>query len=711
MKITQVTPGMISIPPNGWGAVEKVIWNYTKELKILGNECDIKYLNDVDINNTDIVHIHIANLAIEAAKKGIPYIFSLHDHHVVYYGKNTFVYDQNLEAIRGSVISFTHAEFLVDFFEETDKLFYLSHGVETGYFNPSVLYRNDHRLLCIANNGIGGDSSFDRKGFRYAIEAAKKLDLPITIAGPENNKLFFEHHKDLLEYDKLTLITNNLVEDDILELYRSHSIFLHPSVLEAGHPNLTLLEAVACGLPVVGTYEGSQKINGMIIVERNTESVTLAIKEILDNYKYYADQTQLNIVKFDWSIICKRMLKMYSVVNIIKKEYTSEDTRNLLIANIENTQIEKNIFNKDLNYNSISAPLKYNMHFVNNPFFEIIGNVDEKYTVDFYDDNTLYHTCEMTPNMWTKLSREYYTDWRIKIRNKNNELVYSYSMNLENKKVFISFESSSLGDTICWIPYVLEFKNKHKCDIVVSTFWNKLFKKSYPELEFVDPSIIVNDLFAMYRIGWFYDDKKEPVLPSTIPLQKTATNILGLDFKEIKPKIDFIPLKNPSAKKYITIANESTAGLKLWNNETGWQVLVDYLVARGYKIINISKSPGNLKNVTQLKDTSITNTMNCIHHSEFFIGLSSGLSWLAWALNKHVVMISNFTEKDHEFISNCTRIIDESVCHGCWNNPDFKFDKGDWNWCPEHKNTEKQFECHKAITGESVIKQIQHLIK
>ena len=28
MKITQVTPGLITIPPNGWGAIEKVIWNY-----------------------------------------------------------------------------------------------------------------------------------------------------------------------------------------------------------------------------------------------------------------------------------------------------------------------------------------------------------------------------------------------------------------------------------------------------------------------------------------------------------------------------------------------------------------------------------------------------------------------------------------------------------------------------------------------------------
>ena len=32
MKITHVTPGLITIPPNGWGAIEKVIWNYNLNL-------------------------------------------------------------------------------------------------------------------------------------------------------------------------------------------------------------------------------------------------------------------------------------------------------------------------------------------------------------------------------------------------------------------------------------------------------------------------------------------------------------------------------------------------------------------------------------------------------------------------------------------------------------------------------------------------------
>ena len=64
-----------------------------------------------------------------------------------------------------------------------------------------------------------------------------------------------------------------------------------------------------------------------------------------------------------------------------------------------------------------------------------------------------------------------------------------------------------------------------------------------------------------------------------------------------------------------------------------------------------------------------------------------------------------------EITINCTRITNTSVCNGCWNNPLFKFDKGNWNWCPEHEGTERQFECHKSITSEMVINQIQNLIK
>ena len=348
--------------------------------------------------------------------------------------------------------------------------------------------------------------------------------------------------------------------------------------------------------------------------------------------------------------------------------------------------------------------------FINQPFLEILGDSESEFEVKFFDEVGMCHyNDKIKSNHWIKLNRKYFTKWNTKIY-ENGVVIYDETLNYSGKRVFINFDSKSLGDTVSWIPYVLEFKKTHNCDVVVSTYWNHLFKEVYPELEFVQPGTVVHNIFGQYNLGWFWDISKEPELPNTIPLQKAATNILGLPYSEIKPKIHYKIGERPYSEKYITIATNSTAGCKFWTKE-GWQELINYLNSLGYKVVNVSKENNPFNNCERLDDTSIENTMNVIHHSEFFIGLSSGLSWLSWAIGKHVVMISNFTEANHEFTTNCTRITNPNVCNSCWNNPNFKFDKGDWYWCPVHKGTSRQFECHTSITSEMVINKIQHLLK
>jgi hypothetical protein len=40
-------------------------------------------------------------------------------------------------------------------------------------------------------------------------------------------------------------------------------------------------------------------------------------------------------------------------------------------------------------------------------------------------------------------------------------------------------------------------------------------------------------------------------------------------------------------------------------------------------------------------------------------------------------------------------------------NKEFQFEFGDWYWCPKHKGTERQFECHTSITPEMVLTEIK----
>ena len=155
------------------------------------------------------------------------------------------------------------------------------------------------------------------------------------------------------------------------------------------------------------------------------------------------------------------------------------------------------------------------------------------------------------------------------------------------------------------------------------------------------------------------------------------------------------------------IFTNSTAGCKFWTREN-WQEVINYLHGQGYIVKNVSLESNPFDNCDALLDKSIESTIEWITQSEFFIGLSSGLSWLAWGLDVPVIMISNFTDKQHEF--SCHRPVNTNVCHGCWNDPQYKFDKGDWNWCPVHKGTDRQFECSKLITADSVISQLKKIL-
>jgi autotransporter strand-loop-strand O-heptosyltransferase len=706
MKITHVTPGLITIPPNGWGAIEKVIWNYHLNLLNQGHESEIKYLNDVD-TNSDIIHIHVANLALEAHEKGIPYVFSLHDHHVVEYGRNSELYNKNLEAIKHSIISFCHAEFLVDYFVETDKLFYLSHGVDTNFFDYDGTQGLDtHKLLCLANNGFAYNQSIDRKGFRYAIEAAKALDLEITVAGPDNNKNFFNANSDLLGYEKLNIVYGNPDEESIKKLYNTHSIFLHPSILEAGHPNLTLLEAMACGLPTVGTYEGTPKIAGLRKIERDVDSVISGIQYVVENYDNLIDEITKHRKDFDWSIITNRLIGIYESIKIINKNYSSEESKNLFIKAFNETEIT---------YREPRNNISFYANFIKNPTIEIKGNTTKKFKIEFWSENNLLYRSELGANMWSKMNTQYFKNYTCKIYDENN-LVFDHKLNLKNKKVYIALESKSLGDTLAWFPQCEEFRKKHECELVVSTFMNNLFIDQYPNIEFINPGQAVYDLYAMYRIGWFYngDNVDYNMNPSdfrNIPLQKTASDILGLEYNEVKTKLK-LPVV-PKRKK-VGIGFHSTAQAKYWNNPEGWQDIVDYLNSRGYECVIYSKEGDGYmnnfypKNVSVFRGGSIQEVINDLVTCEFFIGLGSGLSWLAWSCNLPVILISGFSEKYAEMETDCYRVINESVCHGCFNSE--RLDAGDWNWCPLHKNTTRMFECTKEISSDMVIKEINKII-
>ena len=368
---------------------------------------------------------------------------------------------------------------------------------------------------------------------------------------------------------------------------------------------------------------------------------------------------------------------------------------------------------------------KFKFSFINGPKVEVLDeNQNNKYLIKFIDNQTNFTHYETTlvGGYWGSSSLEYYIEWRIEIYDKNNHKVYEYLYNAHNKKVFINFESKALGDTLSWFPYVEEFRNKHKCEVVVSTFHNSWFKSKYPKIEFAEKGSTVHNLYAQYNIGWFYDGEKinynrVPINFKLNVLGRTCSSTLGLEYKEIKPKLTFKNKGPIIDKPYICIAPHASSLAKYWNYPNGWQTLVDYFNSKGYKVMMITGEPlgdewhdsklgGKLKNVIdRTGKIPFGEIANDLMNAKAFIGVSSGLSWLSWSLSCPTTIISGFTQPLTE-MESCNRIFTPSpeICNGCFNY--HKLDAGDWNWCPEHKNTSRQFECTKSILPSTVIDSI-----
>ena len=316
MKICHVDPACgLSIPPRDWGAIEKIIWEFEENQRFLGYESTHKMAGLIQPGEFDIVHCHVANLALSLKERGIPYIFQLHDHHAYHYGKDSHVYKENLAAIEGSLISLMPANFLVDYFDHP-KCIYFSHGVNINEFYPikNKVKPTNPKLLMIANNGLAGNPTFDRKGFTYGLGLAMLNNLEITIAGPSNNKKFFNSHLWMLNYPKLNLVFDT-PNSKLLELYHNHDIFVHPTMLEAGHPNLTMVEAMSSGLPVIADWEMKVDLHGCWRAPRDVFEMDRGLKDILNNWDKYRTNCFNTSNELSWLNRTKELINIYESFN------------------------------------------------------------------------------------------------------------------------------------------------------------------------------------------------------------------------------------------------------------------------------------------------------------------------------------------------------------------------------------------------------------
>jgi len=311
---------------------------------------------------------------------------------------------------------------------------------------------------------------------------------------------------------------------------------------------------------------------------------------------------------------------------------------------------------------------------------------------------------------------KYYVHWYIEAWH-NGEKVFEHLLDLHWKKISIFMANGILGDTVSVLPYVLALKKEYDADVSIMppTAFEDICRQYMPEV-LVLKNEIPADCYASYCLAVF--DLPPYLIPDDSrhwPPYKSAQVILGL--KEKASEIHYYPTAPRQIKdRYVCIAVQASGLMKRWLYPDGWDIVVEYLKSLGYRVLCIDGSSKVIENGYEINMPAgaedftgmrpLMERINLLAYADFFIGLGSGLSWLANACGIPVVLISGFSLPMGEF-ETPYRVTNQLVCHGCYN--DIRV-----NWkddCPYHKGTEREFECGKSITPLQVVQAVERLIR
>ena len=296
MKISIIGPGLMSIPPKGWGAVETLIWDMRNALTILGHEVDIINLRDpkaiirrVNEFRPDFVHIHYDDWV--GLYQYIQYPCACTSH---------FGYLER-EEMFGGYVNIANA-----FRQIKPRIFCLSEGIKKVY---NVLMDIPKEKLFISPNGVNCSA------FR-STDVPHHADRSIYLA-----KIDYRKRQHLFQSIGSLYYAGNIADDrfdkDKNYLGEWSKEFLYDNLTEYGnlvllsdgeaHP-LVCMEAMAAGLGVVVTEWGKANLDVdrefiTVIPEKHIGDIEFLEYEIVKNREYsinHREEILEYAQKFDW---------------------------------------------------------------------------------------------------------------------------------------------------------------------------------------------------------------------------------------------------------------------------------------------------------------------------------------------------------------------------------------------------------------------------
>ena len=293
-------------------------------------------------------------------------------------------------------------------------------------------------------------------------------------------------------------------------------------------------------------------------------------------------------------------------------------------------------------------------------------------------------------------------------------------------KIYVTIKCNSfaLGDTLACVAVVEHYRQTFNLPKIyfdcIDWMW-EYFAPAYTNIEFTkieNPEIILNYHFDLpVQKGFAFDLYQIPI---------SFKKEFVWDF--VKPKIVYKPkAKRQILNPYFVFSMHSTAQVKYWNSgkrtdqtqSPRWRDLCVLLENIGIEGVLVDKHYGfgtapywnePPENCKKVIGRPFNEVLEMLIYAEFFVGLSSGMSWVALALGKKTCMIAPWAYDENEFGSSHEehiRIQSKSHCTDCWSALSQTFNKNDWYWCPLKQNTSEEFSCSSSIQAKDVINELK----
>lgn len=284
------------------------------------------------IHEFDLVHAFTETHIFLSYLLRKPYVLSTHGTFATKFFKNPILRPTYKKAFlcAGKIIitsNFTHS--LIKQYVTLNNWKYFANGVNTKQFKILPGIKKDEQTF------ITVGAIKPRKGQDICIEALHllKKDYPhvkLIIVGTPQNKTFFETIKNNIKkygLEKNIIFTGKISDEELIKLYNSVSVYVQPSRVDKsgsfeGAP-LTLLEASACGLPIIGTKASASadliknNYNGMLIDHDDAEALAFAIRKVLENpniAREMGNNARVLAENLSWEHNAKNVIGIYNEI-------------------------------------------------------------------------------------------------------------------------------------------------------------------------------------------------------------------------------------------------------------------------------------------------------------------------------------------------------------------------------------------------------------